>query len=131
MRSQQREIKWSNCALSGKGCVADGGVVSQVGNQEQAGNQQRRGHAVAVWYGPLMSNEVITSAQKQGCCCVQQRLKMWQVGDDGVEIHDRRSAYTAVQWLVPAERVILLYTLYLPDGLFIGMRFISSSVAAS
>ncbi len=35
------------------------------------------------------------------------------------------------QWLVPAERVILLYTLYLPEGLLMGMRLISLNVAAS
>ena len=35
------------------------------------------------------------------------------------------------QWLVPAERLILLNTLYLPEGLRIGMRFTSSSVVAS
>ena len=35
------------------------------------------------------------------------------------------------QWLVPAERVVLLNTLYLPDGFTIGIRFTSSNVAAS
>ena len=35
------------------------------------------------------------------------------------------------QWLVPAERVVLLKTLYLPDGFTIGIRFTSSNVAAS
>ena len=32
---------------------------------------------------------------------------------------------------VPADRVGLLYTLYLPDGFTIGMRFTSLNVAAS
>jgi hypothetical protein len=35
------------------------------------------------------------------------------------------------QWLVPALSVILLWTLYLPDGFFIGIRFTSSRVAES
>ncbi len=36
-----------------------------------------------------------------------------------------------LQWLVPSEKVILFQTLYLPEGLRIGRRFTSSSVAAS
>ncbi len=40
-----------------------------------------------------------------------------------------RSAWR--QWLVPAEKVILLYTLYLPTGLLMGMRLSTLKVAAS
>ena len=40
-------------------------------------------------------------------------------------------AVNTVQWLVPSENVILLKTLYLPEGFRIGMRRISSSVLAS
>ena len=41
------------------------------------------------------------------------------------------NAVNTVQWLVPSENVILLKTLYLPEGFRIGMRRISSSVLAS
>lgn len=74
------------------------------------------------------------------------------MGDDGaVLLPDRRRRAAAVavgrgagtagrgdggtqgrgQWLVPSENVILLNTLYLPEGLRMGRRFTSSSVAAS
>ena len=43
----------------------------------------------------------------------------------------RGSACRPCQWLVPSERVILLQTLYLPDGLRMGRRLTSSKVAAS
>jgi len=35
------------------------------------------------------------------------------------------------QWLVPSDRVILLWTLYFPEGFDMGIRLTSCSVAAS